>query len=89
MKHVVKRAGHIESFDNRKVYASIYASCLAVHEPSEVAELVAQKTTREVEAWLATKNEVTSNDIRRQAGKFLGKTSPHAGYLYLHHRIMW
>jgi transcriptional regulator NrdR family protein len=89
MKHVVKQQGSIESFDNRKVYASIYASCLSVHEPSAAAELIAEKVTNDVEAWLKTKNEVTATDIRQVAGKSLNKINPHAGYLYLHHRIMW
>lgn len=89
MKHIVKRNQEIETFDNRKVYASIYASCLAVHEPTAAAELIAGKVTNDIEHWIAAKNEVTANDIRRNAGKYLSEINPHAGYLYLHHRIMW
>lgn len=89
MKHVVKRSQHIEAFDNRKVYASIYASCLSVHEPTVAAELIAEKVSKDVEAWIATKSEVTANDIRHTAGTYLTEINPHAGYLYLHHRIMW
>ncbi len=89
MKHIVKRRGVIETFDNRKVYASVYASCLSVHEPNEAAELIAEKVTKDVEAWLKPKSEVTSHDIRTVTGKYLQEINPHAGYLYLHHRIMW
>ena len=89
MKHIVKRAGHSEPFDERKLYASIYASCLSVHEQSATAELIAQKVTENVLNWLESKTEVTSNDIRGIAGQFLSEHNRHAGYLYLHHRIMW
>jgi transcriptional regulator NrdR family protein len=89
MKHIVKRGGNSEAFDSRKLYASVYASCLSVHESAAVAELIAQKVTHQIELWLAAKTEVTSNDIRHAAGKFLSKLNPHAGYVYLHHRIMW
>jgi transcriptional regulator NrdR family protein len=89
MKHVIKRTGKSEVFDERKLYVSIYASCLAVHEPLNTAELTAQKVTNQVNAWLAKKTEVTASDIRHMAGKYLSDTNHHAGYLYLHHRIMW
>ena len=89
MKHIVKRNGVSEAFDSHKLYTSIYASCLSIHEPAETAELVAKKVIKDTEAWLFNKNEVTSNDIRHQAGKHLSKINPHAGYVYLHHRIMW
>jgi transcriptional regulator NrdR family protein len=89
MKHVIKRNGKSEVFDERKLYASIYATCLSVHEPPKTAELTAQKVTQQVVLWLAKKTEVTSNDIRHVAGQYLTNINHHAGYLYLHHRIMW
>lgn len=89
MKHIVKRNHSIEGYDARKIYASIYASCLSVHEPAVAAELAAEKVTKDVEHWLGQKNEVTASDIRRVAGASLTKINPHAGYLYLHHRIIW
>ena len=89
MKHVVKRNSTLESYDSRKVYASIYASCVSVHEPSVAAELIAEKVTHDVTEWIAAKSEVTANDVRLFAGKKLSEINPHAGYLYLHHRIMW
>jgi transcriptional regulator NrdR family protein len=89
MKHIVKRNSTLETYDSRKVYASMYTSCLSVHETSLVAELVAEKVTKDVDTWMAKKTEVTANDIRTFAGKKLTEINPHAGYLYLHHRIMW
>lgn len=89
MQHIVKRAGHSEPYDNRKLYASIYAACLSVREHPGTAELIAQEVTEDVEKWLASKHEVTSNDIRKQASESLKVINPDAGHIYLHHRVIW
>ncbi len=89
MKHIVKRNGSTEAYDAKKLYASIYTSCLSGHEPTAAAELAAQKVTNDIDAWLAKKAEVTADDIRKTAGEYLSELNPHAGYLYLHHHIMW
>jgi transcriptional regulator NrdR family protein len=89
MKHIVKRAGHSETYDVRKLYASIYAACLSVREHPGSAELIADEVVKEVAKWLERKHEVTSNDIRRQAAKHLKAINPDAGHIYLHHRVIW
>lgn len=86
MSHIVKRKGHSEPYDERKLYASIYAACLSVREPTGAAELISQEVVREVGAWLANKQEVTSNDIRRIAAEHLKAVNPDAGHMYFHHR---
>lgn len=89
MKHVVKRSGMSEAFDPRKVYASVYASCLSVHESTKTAELVAESVTEQVNQWLKPKTEVTVTDLRRVIAKYLQEINPHAGFVYQHHRILW
>ncbi len=89
MQHIVKRKGHTEPYDERKVYASVFAACQAVREPAGSAELVADKVQKDVNAWISKKHEVTANDIRRQAAKHLGAYHPDAGHMLLHHRIVW
>lgn len=89
MKHIVKRAGHTEPFDNKKLYASIFAACLAMREPTGTAEVIAEKVSTDVEAWIEKKSEVLSNDIRRVAAKHLYAYNPDAAYAYMHHRIIW
>lgn len=90
MGHLVKRAGHTEEFDTKKVYASVYASCLAAHESVNTAESTAELVTREVLDWINSKDSVvTSNDIRKKAGEVLNKFNPDAAYSYIHHRIIW
>lgn len=89
MQHIVKRKGHTEPYDDRKVYASVFAACQSVREPAGSAELIADKVQKDVSAWIAKKHEVTANDIRRQAAKHLTAYNPDAGYMLLHHRVVW
>jgi transcriptional regulator NrdR family protein len=89
MTHVIKRSGKSEPYMEQKVFASIYASCLAVHAPKSTAESVASQVTKAVNNWLIKKGEITTHDIRKEVGKYLSNLEPHAGYFYLHHRIMW
>ena len=89
MKHIVKRMGHTEAYDERKLYASIYAACQTVREPVGSAELIAEQVVADVNKWLEPKHEVTSNDIRVQAAKHLEVYNQDAGFMYLHHRVVW
>lgn len=88
-QHIVKRRGHTEPYDARKLYASIYASVLAVRYPARAAETLAEEVTEKVEQWLDTKHEVTTNDIRRVAGEKLLALNKDAGLQFIHHRILW
>jgi len=86
---IVKRSpGHLEDYDERKLYASIYASCLSVRTPVGSAELTAARVCKDILPWLKHKPEVTSLDIRLQAHEHFKIYNPDAAYMYLHHRIM-
>lgn len=89
MNVIVKRAGHSEPYDRRKLYASIYATCLALREPVATAEMTASEAEKYVEKWLERKHEVTSNDIRRVAAGHLKSLNPEVAFQYLHHRVVW
>lgn len=84
--HIVKRGGHTEPYDERKLYGSIYSSCIAVREPAATAELVAAKVCEDIAAWLGNKHEVTSADIRRMAATALHAYNQDAAWIYRHHR---
>lgn len=86
--HIVKRAGHTEPFDERKLYASIYAACTAVRENQATAEMIADKVCKEIGDWLNKKHEVTSHDIRIHASEHLKAYNDDAAWLYKHHRII-
>lgn len=82
-------AGHSEPYDERKLYASIYAACLSLRTPAGEAELTASKVCQDIEPWLQSKTEVTSNDIRHQAANHLRIYNPDAAYMYeRHHEII-
>lgn len=88
MNHIVKRAGHTEPYDQRKLYASVYSACLAVRSPVGEAELVAEKVCADVEEWLGNKHEVTAGDIHRTANKHFHVYNADAAWIYQHHRSL-
>lgn len=86
---IVKRMpGHTEPYDERKVYASVYAACLSVRTPAGEAELTAACVCRDLLPWLKDKIEITSRDIRTHACTHLKVYNPDAAYMYLRHRII-
>lgn len=86
MVHIVKRRKHLQPFDERKVYASIFAACLSAHVLIEEAESIANLVTREVKKWLEDKREVTSYQIFRQVIHELSHLSKEAVLMYETHR---
>lgn len=88
--HIVKRHGHKEEFDEKKLYASIYTSCLVARSGTKQAEITASLVLNELGGWLKNKQTlITSNDIRRHTAKLLNQHNPDAAYTYLHHRVVW
>lgn len=86
MIHVVKRRGHKQQFDERKVYASIYAACITSHVIREEAENIASLVTREIKKWLGDKEAVTSDQIFKQVGVELDHLNKEASFMYTTHR---
>ena len=86
MTHIVKRKGHKQEFDEKKLYASVYAACLSAHLDKEEAEATANLVTREVKKWIADKDEVTSDQIFKKAGEELDHLNKDAAFMYTTHR---
>lgn len=86
--YVVKSGAHRhpELFDREKLHKSLVAACLSSGAPTGHAESTARRVTDEVVAWLETRPEVTTSDLRRAASKHLRTYHPDASYLYEHHR---
>lgn len=89
MSFVVKRGKNREQFDPEKLKKSLYKACISVHESKEAAQKHSKEVVESTTEWQKNKNEILSDDVRKFAGKKLEQKSSHAGYLYLHHRIMW
>ena len=86
MIHIVKRKGHKQEYDERKVYASVYAACLSAHVLQEEAESIASLVTREVKKWIEGKEEVPADLISKQAGDELEHLNREAAFMYKTHR---
>lgn len=86
MVHIVKRKGHKQKFDERKLYASVYSACLSAHVPKEEAEATSNLVTREVKKWIDEKKEVTSDALFKKAGEELEHLNKDASFMYTTHR---
>ncbi len=84
--HLVKRKGHLEKFDERKVYASCYAACLSGHLKKEKAEKIAASVTKDISKWIKDRKKVSSNDIFRLVIQSLKKHDREIAFLYETHR---
>lgn len=87
---IIKRGGKraSEPFKRAKLYASIIAACRSVRSPEGQAEATANSVCDAVCAWLASKPEVTGDDLRRKAAETLHEYHPEAAYLYKQHRLV-
>ena len=60
---IVKRRGHNERFDERKVYASAYATCISAHYPEIKCEKIADEITRKIKDFIKNKKQVQSKHL--------------------------
>jgi len=88
MKYVIKASGELEHYDNKKLFASIYRTCLACDIDHTHATDIARQVSKGANEWLGNKTEVSSHDIRAHAHASLRKLNKQAGCLYAHHRII-
>lgn len=64
MKHVVKRRGRSVEYEDKKIYASVYAAALNCHYAEQDAETTAELIRRHINVWISDKEIVTSDQIR-------------------------
>ena len=86
MIHIVKRKGHKEKFDERKIYASCYAACLNAQLHPKEAEKICEGVSREIKKWIKTKKEITSTKIFREMIRVIKKHNKDAAFMYETHR---
>ena len=86
MTHIVKRRGHQQEFDEKKVYGSVYAACLSAHVKKEEAEKTADLVAKEVTKWVDEKEEVSSDAIFKKVGEELETLNKDASFMYKTHR---
>ena len=83
---IVKRKGHAEEFDERKVYASCYAACLSSHVPHMEAEKICENVSKEIKTWAKKKKQVDSSEIFQKVTVALKKHNKDAAFMYETHR---
>ncbi len=64
MAEVVKRRGHEEPFDEKKVYGSVYAACASADRDEKTCEQVAEEVTERVAEEVAESDRISAEDIR-------------------------
>lgn len=69
---VVKRHGHTEAYDERKVYASIYAAALNCEHGERQSEKLASGVSKKITVWVKKSHGcVTSHVIREYVAKHI------------------
>ena len=80
---IIKRRGHREKYDERKVYASVYAAALNCHYSEQKSEKIAKEITKKINSWIKKRKEITSEEIRDQIIKNLKDRD--VKLMYKHH----
>lgn len=85
MLPVVKRRGHIERFDSKKAYASIYAACASYHLEEKTCEKIAEKITKKINEKTRSKKEIKASEIHAIAAGELKKINSELAFFYDKH----
>ncbi|MBS3114352.1 hypothetical protein J4448_04585 [Candidatus Woesearchaeota archaeon] len=83
---IVKRKGHTELYDERKVYGSCFFACRNAHLSEQEAEEICKKICASVTKWIKTKRVVSSSEIFKILVQELKKHNEDAAFLYETHR---
>lgn len=86
MTTIVKRRGRKQEFDEKKLYASVYAACLSAHIEKEETAQIADAVCGKVRKWIEDKEEVSSDQIFKKVGEELRHLNKDAAFMYLTHR---
>lgn len=83
---IVKRKGHTEEFDEKKVYASCYAACLSSSIPVIKAEKISSLISNQIKKWAIKRKSTTSDEIFQKVAGLLRKQDKNAAFMYQTHR---
>jgi len=83
---IVKRRGHTELYDERKVYGSCFFACRNAHLSEQESEQICNKVAAEITKWIKKKKLVSSDAIFRILIHELKKHNEDAAFLYETHR---
>src|SRR3989338_192794 len=83
---IVKREGHTELYDEKKIYGSCFFACRNAHLSGKEAEEICSEVCAEVTKWVNRQKAVSSNDIFKKLIEELKKHNGDAAFLYETHR---
>lgn len=82
-KHIVKRKGHIEKYDEKKVYASVYAAALNCSINVKKSENIAKSVLKKVNKFINKESVVNAHDLRDEILKNIKEED--VALMYKHH----
>jgi len=85
MSIIVKRRGRKERFDEKKVYASVYAACASAHHDELQCEKTAEKVLQTIKRFIKNKKTVQSTEIRKKIENELKKKNKELAFFYEQH----
>jgi transcriptional regulator NrdR family protein len=85
-RHIVKRHGHKEKFDERKIYASVYEAAHVAQLPTKQAEEIAASVTLSIKKWVEKKDLHNAKEIHRETVKELKKHHAEVAFMYETHK---
>ena len=85
LRIVVKRKGHQEFYDRKKVYASVYAAALNCGYGERKSERIALRVMKEINVWVKTKKVIESQGIRKKVVESLVKIDKDVALMYKSH----
>ena len=83
---IVKRKGHTEEFDERKIYSTCYAAGLTAGLKHDEAEQMCDKVCKEMREWAHKKVMMTSEEIFKKTTQAIKKHNHKAAFMYETHR---
>ena len=83
---IVKRKGHCEAYDERKIYGSCYYACRSCHLSEKESEEICSRVCKSLNRLVKYKKEVSSNDIFSLITKELKRHNEDAAFMYATHR---
>lgn len=85
MSIVVKRKGHTEKFDERKVYGSVYAACSSAHYDENLCEKNAAEIASKIKKFARNKKKIGSTQIRNKIVELLKRKNEELAFFYEQH----
>ncbi len=83
---VKRRTGECQAYDQRKVYASVYAACYVVRRSDQDCERIAGMVARKISGFVKGKKKVASHWIKKKVEIELLKHDKDAAFMYETHK---